>query len=100
MAGIIENYHVLIYGSADGYQTNRAQILVRKKPPSKPGYGLTTLACFINPITSITHYPNAPNIDRIFISKNIRTFLNIVEGYFVKVRAFPGTSSEPANENN
>ncbi len=103
MAGTTEitNYHVLFYGSPEGYQTNRAQIT---------GYGadnnVKVYIRFNDPGMTFENDSDAGGIIKMHLPSTM--FENVIDVlrnekpvyiYFAAGRAFLSTSKEPVGEN-
>lgn len=92
-------YHILVYGSPDGYQTNRAQIQLSN--------GATTVAWirFNDPgMTFENDYVDAGIIRMHLPTTMFQSVLDILRNedginiYFAAGRAFFGTGLEPVGE--
>jgi len=96
----VKKYHVLVYGSPEGYQTNRAQISLydaKDKPVAyirfnDPGMFFEADANDRGIIKM--HLPSAMFQSVIDILRNEKP-INI---YFAQGRGFLGTSTEPVGE--
>ncbi|NTV60663.1 MAG: hypothetical protein HGA77_05075 [Chlorobiaceae bacterium] len=96
----IKEYHILFYGSPEGYQTNRAQIALYGPAGSVAGYirfndpGMV----FENDSQSgnviIMHLPSAMLQSVIDVLRNEKP----IYIYFAQGRGFLSTSKEPAGE--
>jgi len=96
----ITNYHVLFYGSPDGYQTNRAQIALYG-PDGKTAAFLR----FNDPgMTFETDYENAGIIRMHLPSEMFGNVIDVLRNekpvyiYFAQGRGFLSTSTEPVGE--
>lgn len=95
----VTNYHVLFYGSPDGYQTNRAQIalyngastvaFVRFNDP-----GMVFENDYVDAGIIRMHLPSAMFQNVIDVLRN-ETPITV---YFASGRAFLGTGVEPVGE--
>lgn len=95
----VTQYHVLFYGSPDGYQGNRAQITlydganvlgyVRFHDPGMPFPADSHVGTLIT-----MHLPSAQFQNVIDVLRNEKP----INYYFAASRAFLGTSTEPTGE--
>lgn len=97
----ITNYHILFYGSPEGYQTNRAQI---------SGYGadnaVKVFIRFNDPGMAFENDSDEGGIIRMHLpSTMFENVLDVLRNekpvyvYFTAGRAFLSTSKEPVGEN-
>ena len=95
----VTSYSVLVYGSPDGYQTNRAQIQLMN--------GTTVVAWlrFNDPGMAFENDSLSGNIIRMHLpSTMFQSVLDMLRNeqplnvYFAQNRGFFGTSSEPVGE--
>ncbi len=100
MATEIKNYHILFYGSPEGYQTNRAQIALYG-----PAGGTVAYMRFNDP--TMTFENDFESGGRIFMHLPSAMFENVLDVlrnekpvyiYFAQGRGFLSTSKEPVGE--
>ncbi len=96
----ITNYHVLFYGSPDGYQTNRAQIALYGPDGKTAAY-----VRFNDPgMTFETDYENGGIIRMHLPSEMFGNVIDVLRNekpvyiYFAQGRGFLSTSMEPVGE--
>lgn len=95
----VTNYHVLFYGSQDGYQTNRAQITLYNGA-SPVGYvrfndpGMTFEADYVDSGVIRMHLPSTSFQNVLDVLRN-ESPINV---YFAAGRGFLGTNAEAVGE--
>ncbi|MBM3162250.1 MAG: hypothetical protein FJZ79_02770 [Chlorobi bacterium] len=96
----IKNYHVLFYGSPDGYQTNRAQISLYGPDGKTAAY-----VRFNDPGMTFENDYESGGIIRMHLPSSM--FGNVIDVlrnekplyiYFAQGRGFLSTSTEPVGE--
>jgi len=97
----VANYHILIYGSPDGYQTNRAQIALYGTSGQVIAYvrfndpGMFFEADSQSGSTILMHLPSAMFQSVLDILRNEKP----IQVYFAQNRGFFGTgATEPVGE--
>lgn len=100
MATEITNYHILFYGSPEGYQTNRAQISLYGADGKTRAYvrfndpGMTFENDYESNGIIRMHLPSAMFENVLDVLRNEKP----VYIYFAQNRAFLSTSKEPVGE--
>lgn len=100
MSTEIKNYHVLFYGSPDGYQTNRAQIALYG-----PDGKTAAFVRFNDPGMAFENDSQSGSIIRMHLpSAMFQNVLDVLRNekpvfiYFAQGRGFLSTSKEPVGE--
>ena len=99
MAVEVRNYHVLFYGSLEGYQTNRAQISLYG-----PDGKTAAFVRFNDPGMALENDYNDGIIHMHVPSAMFENVLDVLRNekpvyiYFAQGRGFLGTSTEPVGE--
>ena len=100
MAVEIKNYHILFYGSPEGYQTNRAQIALYDATGSTAAFlrfndpGMFFESDFLLGTIIVMHLPSAMFENVLDVLRNEAP----VYIYFAAGRGFLSTSQEPIGE--
>ncbi|EAT58549.1 hypothetical protein [Chlorobium ferrooxidans] len=96
----VKNYHILLYGSPDGYQTNRAQIALYGPGGAVAGYirfndpGMLFENDSQSGSTILMHLPSSMFQSVLDVLRNEKP----VYIYFAQGRGFLSTSTEPVGE--
>jgi hypothetical protein len=100
MATEIKKYHILFYGSPEGYQTNRAQIALYGPDGKTAAY-----VRFNDPNMAFENDSESSGIIRMHLpSAMFRNVLDVLRNekpvyiYFAQGRGFLATSKEPVGE--
>ena len=100
MATTVTNYHILFYGSPEGYQTNRAQIALYGSDGKTVAY-----LRFNDPDMAFENdYESGGQIRMHLPSSMFENVLDVLRNekpvyiYFAQGRAFLSTSKEPIGE--
>jgi hypothetical protein len=96
----VKNYHILFYGSPEGYQTNRAQIVLYD-PEGKPA----AYVRFNDQGMNFEHDSESEGIIRMHLpSSMFQSVLDVLRNekpvfiYFAQGKGFLSTSTEPVGE--